>query len=112
MISEAQKRYRQSEKGKEAHKRAKKKYAESEKGIKAREKMKEYLKEYSKKYYESGKGKEAVKKYYATERGKEAQKNYRQTSEVYRQRHLEAVKRYNEKKKAEKLAMKGGEQNE
>lgn len=110
MRSEAQKRadkkYRQSEKGKATQK----KYLNSEKGKEIVKKcQKEYIdknKEHIKEYY-----REYVKEYVKSEKGKEARKKYRQTSEVYRQRHLEAVKRYNEKKKAEKLAMKGSENN-
>ena len=69
---EAQKRYRQSEKGKAAQKR----YQQSEKG-------KEVQKEARKRYRQSEKGKEVQKRYQQSEKGKKAQKaaqkRYRQS---------------------------------
>lgn len=68
-LKEYQKKYPQSDKGKEIYKRARNKYNQTEKGKKAMKKGK-------KKYSQSDKGKKAQNKYNKSKKGKEAHKKY------------------------------------
>ena len=117
---ECVKKYLQTDKGKDVHRKAVKKYEQSDKGKENRKKYRqsEKGKENRREYAQSDKGKEAKKKgdkkYQQSDKGKEAQKKRRQSEKrkEYMKEYLKEYAQSDKGKEAKKKAAKKYHQSE